>query len=108
MAVENEETPKQEAQPTGSRDAPASVQGGEARRPQEACQQACVSQEGATVKVGDLVMYCGENQESHLDWVGLVMNVNNGTARYALVKWNRRGITSNHPAHVLRVINASG
>ena len=58
------------------------------------------------MKVGDLVMYCGENHESHLDWVGLVMNVNNGTAR-ARVKWNRHGVTSNHPAHVLRVINES-
>ena len=60
------------------------------------------------MKVGDLVMYRGRDSEAYLDWVGLVMNVNNGTERYALVKWNRRGITSAHPSNVLRVINASG
>jgi len=52
-------------------------------------------------------MYCGSNHEPHLDWVGLVLKVNNGTAAYALVQWNKRGITSNHPSSSLQVINES-
>ncbi len=57
------------------------------------------------MKVGDLVKYDGRGSESYLDWVGLVINVNPGTARYARIKWNKQdGITSEHPACALRVI----
>jgi len=57
------------------------------------------------VAIGDLVMYRGDDSEAYLDWVGLVINVNPGTARYARVRWNKQGgITSEHPAVALRVI----
>jgi|10_taG_2_1085330.scaffolds.fasta_scaffold129489_1 hypothetical protein len=57
------------------------------------------------MKVGDLVKYDGGDFELFLDWVGLVINVNPGIARYARIKWNRQdGITSEHPVGALRVI----
>ena len=56
------------------------------------------------MKVGDLVMYRGDDSEAYLDWVGLVINVNFTIARYALVRWNKSEIVSSHPAKVLRVI----
>jgi len=56
------------------------------------------------VKVGDLVMYRGDGSEAYLDWVGLVIRVNHGTARYALVRWNKAGIDSSHPVKALLVI----
>ncbi len=57
------------------------------------------------MKVGDLVKYDGRGSESYLDWVGLVINVNPGIARYARIKWNRQdGITSEHAVGALRVI----
>jgi hypothetical protein len=57
------------------------------------------------MKVGDLVKYHGSDSESYLDWVGLVINVNPGTARYTRVRWNKQnGVTSEHHPDFLRVI----
>tara|TARA_Y100000296_G_scaffold46261_1_gene53061 strand:+ start:246 stop:581 length:336 start_codon:yes stop_codon:yes gene_type:complete len=75
MVVENEETPKQEAQPPGSRDDSASVQGGEAYRPQEACQQARLPTKDPPMKAGQLVKIKRASIGAPAGAVGLITKV---------------------------------